>query len=281
MVDGLNGRELDSQDVEGLFQKNIDYYNKLAGEEPEFDLLRLYFGEDYRVNDDIVIHQPTIQNVIDMGEKNFYSAIAPFTTNATAFRVQLWDMKIDWNDVSDFELFSLLIKTLSVDKTKIFFDDLDFSKFDLVGKRVNDEVVPVLYSKEQNIEIDEETYLKIRKYMCFMFNVKLENEFCRIPSLKAEIIAKDRADTAKRMAEAKGSNMVQMVSFALNHPGFKYKKNDLREVGYVEFIDSIKRLQIYESTRALTQGSYSGFCDTSKVPKESFNFMRDVNEEVS
>lgn len=126
------------------------------------------------------------------------------------------------------------------------------------------------------IEIDEDIYLQIRSYLCFMFGVKLENEFIKSKSLKEEVIAKARADEAKKMAENKGSSLVQMISFALNHPGFKYKKNELREVGYVEFLDSIKRLQIYEVTRALTQGSYSGFCDTSKIPKEEFNFMRSV-----
>ena len=276
-MDGLKGKELQSNFVADMFSKNVEYYQNIAGEEPEFDLLKLYFGEDYVVNDKIIIHQPTIQDILDMGEKNFYATIAPFTSNATAFRVQLWDLGIDWNEISDFELFAMLIKTVHSNHTKIIFNDIDWSSFDLVAK-LNDEgmPIPILFSKKNQMEIDEETYLKMRKYLCFMFNIKLENEFCKGKSLKEEIIAKQRAEDAKKVAEAKGSNMVQMISFALNHAGFKYKKQELREVGYVEFIDSIKRLQIYESTRALMQGNYSGFCDLSKVPKEEFNFMRNA-----
>ena len=67
-----------------------------------------------------------------------------------------------------------------------------------------------------------------------------------------------------------------MISFYLNHPGSKYKKNELRNVGIVEFYDSVQRLQIYESTHAVINGSYSGFVDTSKIPKNEFNFMRDL-----
>lgn len=275
-MNGLNGKELDSDFVANMYSQNVDYYEKLIGEPPEFDLLRLYFGEDYKVNDRIIIHQPSIQDILDIGEKNFNAAIIPFTSNTTSFRVQLWDMGVDWNKISDFELFSMLIKTLNSDSTKFLFD-IDWSSFDLVAKfDENGTPIPILFSEKEQLEIDEELYMKIRKYICFMFDIKLENEFCKGKSLKEEIIAKDRADTAKRMAEAKGSVLLQMVSFALNHPGFKYKKNELRSVGYVEFIDSIKRLQIYESTRALTQGSYSGFCDTSKIPKEEFNFLRNI-----
>ena len=139
------------------------------------------------------------------------------------------------------------------------------------------EIIPVLYSQKMGFEIDNETFEKIRKYMCFMFDVKLEKEIVKSKSLAAEIIAKERADIAKKNAELKGTtSLIQMISFALNHPGFKYKKDELREVGYVEFVDSIKRLQVYEATKALTQGSYSGFCDMSKIPKEEFNFMRKV-----
>ena len=210
-----------------------------------------------------------------MGEATFYATIAPFTTNTTSFRVQLWDLGINWNKISDIELFSLLIKTISVENTKVFFGDFDFSTFELVGKNNEDGSQElVLYSENLDIEIDEKTYLKIRNYFCFMFGINLTDEFVKSKNLCKEIIAMDKANMAKKKAEEKQSSLVNTISFAINHPGFKYKKNELREVCYVEFADSVKRLQIYESTRALLQGNYSGFCDTSKIPSEMLNFMR-------
>lgn len=275
LLQKLENKILDTNDVSELYQKNIEYYEKLAGEPVEFDLLRLYFGEDYVVNDVITIHQPTIQDIIDMGETTFYATIAPFTTNPTSFRVQLWDLGINWNKISDIELFSLLIKTISFENTKVFFGDFDFSSFELVGKNNEDGSQElVLYSEMLDMEIDEETYLKIRKYFCFMFGITLTDEFVKSKNLCKEIIAMDKANMAKKKAEEKQSSLVNTISFAINHPGFKYKKNELREVCYVEFADSVKRLQIYESTRALLQGNYSGFCDTSKIPSEMLNFMR-------
>ena len=75
----------------------------------------------------------------------------------------------------------------------------------------------------------------------------------------------------------KKSNLLSMISFCLNHPGFKYKKSELKELGVVEFYDSVQRLLIYESTSALTKGIYSGFVDTSKINREEFDFMRDIS----
>ena len=71
--------------------------------------------------------------------------------------------------------------------------------------------------------------------------------------------------------------MYPLISAMVNHPGFKYKKNELKEVGIVEFMDSVKRLQTYESVRALMSGMYSGMIDTSKLNlKEELNWMRDL-----
>ena len=64
----------------------------------------------------------------------------------------------------------------------------------------------------------------------------------------------------------------------VNHPGFKYKTNELKEIGIVQFMDSVKRLQTYENATALIKGSYSGFVDTSKIDKEQFNWLKDLND---
>jgi hypothetical protein len=69
-----------------------------------------------------------------------------------------------------------------------------------------------------------------------------------------------------------------LISACINHPGFKYKLKELKEVGIVEFMDSVQRLQVYESTKSLMSGMYSGFADMSKVDKKLFNFMRDLDD---
>ena len=36
--------------------------------------------------------------------------------------------------------------------------------------------------------------------------------------------------------------MKAIISSLINHPGFKYKLHELKEVGVAEFYDSVKRL---------------------------------------
>jgi hypothetical protein len=105
------------------------------------DKLALYRGQDYKINDNIVIHQPTLGEICDFGEKKYYSIIQTLTAIPSDMKSQLDDIGIDYEEISDFELFILLIKTLDINDTKIIFGDLDLSKFDLYTDKSNDETV--------------------------------------------------------------------------------------------------------------------------------------------
>lgn len=253
-------------------------------EELDFDPLYIYFGDDYVINEKIKIHQPTIQDFITNKESNIYGVITPFITNTTGCRVQLWDMGIDWNKITNIELFSLMIKNIDYQYSKIIFGDIDFSTFQLYEKTDKGEKQLTLYSPVMGLEIDEETRQKMCKYIQYAFYAfPPEEEFTSNKTLKQELINNDKQKNLAQRKEQKGKkgqNLLSMISFCLNHPGFKYKKNELREVCIAEFMDSVQRLQIYESTRALYEGMYSGFVDTSKLNKNEFNFMRDVKVTV-
>lgn len=267
--------------IQNSIEQQLDKQKIEEVEKLDFNLLRMYFGDDYVINNKIIIHQPSIQDFIDSeNESDIYSVITPFVSNTTAYRLQLWDMGIDWNKISNIELFALLLKTEKLEYSKIIFGDIDFSTFNIYEKQIDNEKVMTLYSPVLDIEIDEETMNKMCKYIQYMFNsFPPEEEFTSSKTLKQDLINKDRQKLIQRSKENKNSeqSLLSMISFYLNHPGCKYKKNELREVGYFEFMYNIQRLQIYESTRALINGSYCGMCDLSKVNKSEFNFMRDIS----
>lgn len=265
--------------VQNAIEQQLNNEQTVEVEKLDFNPLRVYFGDDYVVNDRIIIHQPSIQDFIDAdNESDIYHVIAPFVSNTTGYRVQLWDMGIDWNKITNQELFSILIKTVDYKYSKLIFGDIDFSTFNLYKKTVDDNKVLTLYSPKMDLEIDEETMNKMCKYIQFMFNsYPPEEEFTSSKILKQELINNDRQKQLLRKKEdGVGQSLLSMIAFYLNHPGCKYKKNELKEVGYFEFMYNIQRLQIYESTRALFGGMYSGMCDLSKVDPKEFNFMRDV-----
>lgn len=255
-------------------------------------LLQLYFGDPYQVSDKILVYQPTIGGILEydkqFGESEFWSMLNVFIGNTTSYRLLLWDMGIDWNEISDFQLFSLLIKTLKVENTEILFGDLDLSSFDAYIKQVpneeetNDEKESepkqemILWNPELDIEITEDIYNNIALYIRTMFNIFPKIEKAKGKTTKKWIIEEDRMNLANAKKEDTTSTFLPLIESCCCHAGFKYKKNELREVGIYEFMRSVQRLQIYESTTALLKGMYSGFIDTKGIDKEEFDFMRDI-----
>ena len=45
----------------------------------DVDELKLYFGDDYIINDNIVITQPTIDGVVTYGEAQYFSMVHTLT----------------------------------------------------------------------------------------------------------------------------------------------------------------------------------------------------------
>jgi len=276
MADGL----INSGIIQNAIEQQLENELEESIQELDFNPLQVYFGDDYVVTDGIVIHQPTIQDFIDCGEDKIYGVISPFITNTTACRVKLWDMGIDWNKITNQELFALMIKNIDHDYSKIIFGDIDFSGFSFYEEKIGDSKSIVLYNPKMDLTINEETMNKMCAYIQHVFHAfPPEEEFTSSKTLKQELINNDKQKllAQRKKAKEKGTDsLLSMISFCLNHPGFKYKKNELRDVCIAEFMDSVQRLQVYESTRALYGGMYSGMCDLSKVNKNEFNFMRDI-----
>ena len=265
--------------------KQISIKRKYRYQQYEFDKLQMYFGKTYVIDlesaqGSISVDIPTVSDIMEIGEKKFYSTLGIFITNTTSYRLMLDELKLDWNTLSDFELFCMLYSQIDSDVAKLMFGDLDFKKFTLYNKKLPDESESiVLWNKEDNIEINEEVYQHIAQYLRAVFNMYPEEKITDDPVLKEMYLHKDRRalEIAKKQKKKEdNTSILPLISACVNHPGFKYRPMELRHVNVCEFYDSVKRLQIYENTTALLKGSYSGMIDSSKIDKEQFNFMREV-----
>lgn len=254
----------------------------------KFDRLQMYFGDPYTVDIEgvpgkITIYQPTIGNIVSFGEQPFYQTLNVFVTNTTSHRLMLWENGFDWNELSDFELFVMLYKTINPEASKLIFKDLDFQKFEPLKKRFNEEDEPelILYNQEDDIEINSEVYNYMSQYLRNVFNIFPEEKFTTDLVMKKWYINKDKRQLAidKEKAEKgelkQNSSIQPVISACINHPGFKYTLEELKNVGVCEFYDSVKRLQVFENTTALLKGVYSGFVDGKNIKSDEYNFMRE------
>lgn len=253
----------------------------------KFNMLRAYFGRPYVIDLEdrpgvITVYDPGMKAAyIEADENGFKATLNIFTTNTTALRAFLWDLGMDWNETTDFELFTGLYQQADPDMCKLLFGDLDFRGFQKYEKHdvQNGESKIVLYNKDADVMIDEDVYQHIHQYLQALFNVQIEEEFTDDPYLKDWWVLKDKRDEEiRKLLHKDEANSIQsLISACVNHPGFKYNLHEVEEMGVAQFYDSVRRLQVYESSKALMNGAYCGMADLSKVPKEQFDFMRNIN----
>lgn len=246
----------------------------------KFDRLKLYFGEPYYLGNGIEILQPSIGDIMKQGEGDFFSMLNVFISNPTGYRVPLWDNGIDWTEITDFQLFQQLVLAVPQSSSKVIFGDLDFTLFKVCSIQSEDgeseEVV--LYNQPQDVLIKENDYLEMAQYLRTMVNIFPKVMKARGKFTKQSIIDEDKI---KQKNDAKygtksDSILLPLISACVNHPGFKYNVQELRDVGIYQFMDSVSRIAVYEQARSLANGMYSGFADLSKIDKKLFDFMRDL-----
>ena len=100
-------------------------------------------------------------------------------------------MGLDWCEVEDFELFMMLVQTLTPDRTSILFGDLDFSKLKPFRNNQNGDIV--LADKETGLIIDKMIYLRIVSYLRKAFNITPKVEKAANKMTKKILIDEDRA----------------------------------------------------------------------------------------
>ena len=236
------------------------------------DELQLYVGCDYKVNDYIKIHIPRVGEIVDYGEREYYQMIHSFTAIPSDMKSSLFDMGIDYEEISDFELFCFLTKSLSQNQTQILFYDLDFSKMELC-KDKDDKLVML---NMDGVILDELSYLKIAKCLRTLHSITPKVEKAANKTTKKILIELDRERIKKQKDEDYKSVLKPLISAMMRYPGFKYKTSELLDCTIYEFMDTVVGAQIYVSSTTLLQGSYSGMCDTSKISKKEFNWMRGI-----
>jgi hypothetical protein len=237
----------------------------------EIDELLLYFGDDYVINDQIRIHQPTIGEIV-AGEREYFSMVHTLTAIPSDMKSQLWDMQIDWCEIEPYDLFIMLAQTLTPDKTRILFGDLDFSKLRPFKNNQNGDIV--LADKETGIIIDKMIYLRIVTYLRKLHNITPKIEKAANKMTKKILIEEDRQKILHAKDKPFKSYLLPLISAIKVKQG--YTKDYVRNMGLYEFFDDVSRITVIDHANHLLNGAYCGMADLSKVPKKDFNWMREL-----
>ena len=234
---------------------------------------KVFAGSDYKINENIIIINPTVGQVIENGQSEYFNMIYTLTSIPSDFKSKLWDCGIDYSKTSDFELFAMLTRNMTREDTKIIFKDLDIQKFTWEQSKINGDWI--LINKELDIIIDQLVYLRIVEYIRTIFNIKPKIENAANEWTKKVLIEDDRMRIKMRKDNPQDSNMLyDLLISMVNTEEFKYNSKEVMDITLYEFLESVSQVQHKKQSCAMLQGGFSGMVDMSKMDKKNLNWLK-------
>ena len=246
----------------------------------QVDELKLYLGSDIKIASGIVLYQPTIGEIANYNEAEYFSMAQTLCSTPSSMKVALDDMKLDYMQVEDFQLFMMLCQSLTPDKTKPLLGDLDLTKFKPYQRQDSEEVILANGEVDENgnpIIINHIIYDILTTYIRKMHNFKKQVDKAGNAITRKVLIDEDRKAAQRNKDKPYKSFLVPLVSSLQGRQG--YTKDYVCNMGIYEFMNQIARTQIIVQADAALGGMYSGFVDTKKMDKSVLDWTRDISED--
>ena len=273
----------------------------------EIDELKIYRGSDIPITDKIVVIQPTIDQIIEFGEKKYFGAVHCLTGVGADFKWQLWDYYgIDYTTIDDFELFKKMLwqslssrkhlhKELTENREKyeeqlkniteedledmlvnplsLVLKDIDLADFEEYQSDKNDETI--LYDKEHDITIDRLVYSQIVDAVRKIHGFKRNNEIPGNNATKMIFIDDAREDAMMAAKKPYKSGLRPLISALAVKTGQLGNDNIWNTKIYM-FFDAIKRINRIQDATLLLQGAYSGFASLKDIDKNRLDWAGEI-----
>lgn len=238
-------------------------------------------GKPIILNDFITIYQHSIGEILDFGEQKFMSIFHTMCSAPWDMPSMLDNMGVYFMDITPWEMFIMMRSLYNQEATSLVFGDLDISSFQPMVRAKNGEDIlteenrEIILCDENGNVIDEDTYNYLIAYISEIINFQHKN---KKPGNKttANILLQEDEKERKRAEEKDKpyeSYIYDTVISLVNTEELSYTYETIFDLTLYQFTKSLIQIQGKKSAMALLQGSMSGFCDTSGIPKEDLQWM--------
>ena len=242
------------------------------------DELRLFrdtaLGLDYVINDNIKIHHPTLAEICDFGEQEYYGMATALTCNPSAYKVALYDIGIDFSTLSDFDFFITMSQSLPQEMTRLLLGELDLSKLVPCKNEETDEtVLCTVVEGEPKVIIDRALYTLLADYLRKIHGFEKKVDKPADEYTKKYLIERERKRLKRQKNRPFKSMLKPLISGMVNQPGFKYDYTTVWDLPITVFNDSVARVQKFLHYAQTMAGAYAGTVDLKQVNKKELNWL--------
>lgn len=222
----------------------------------------------YKIQENISIYIPTIGEIrgeCDEDEINYREMINIFMVTSTNYMVDLDKIGINFENISDWQMFGMLFESLNGKNLSLLFGINVIANFELYMCN-EDKSVFYIYDKNTNIKITQDIYEKISNIICKMNNVtkehrKFSNDFSRKHAIERQIKVSNRNKEKNNNTTSYLDNLITALVCTADFP---YNYETVLNVTIYDFISSVKQIKKKYAVDNYHLGIYTGNIDLNK-----------------
>ena len=196
------------------------------------------------------------------------------TCNPSAYKVALFDMGIDFDNLGDFDFFTMMSQSLPKESTLPLLGDLDLSVLKPGRNNQTDEVVLCAEVDGQpEVIIDRALYTQLADYLRKIHGFEKKVDKPADHHTKMYLIERERKRIARHKKDKPKSMLKPLISSMVNQAGFKYDYQTVWDLPISVFNDSVTRIQKFLHYAQTMAGAYAGTIDLKQVNTEELNWL--------
>lgn len=243
-----------------------------------FDEMKyLVFGKDYVINDKITVRNPTLGEISDFGEMNYVILVNYITMRPYDDMVCLWDSGIDYEEVTNYDMFLRNVKApgMNVDRTKILFGDLNFEDYEIAINEQNDEVILT----DGVSVIDRFIYQQIVDFVRFINFIDTENPNEIKPgslATKKYLIERMRKKQQFNAKKEYKQHIASITSALVNRPNTNLTYKSAEDLHISQLYDSFYRIMKDDNAHYVRQAIYGGTISSKDVDNSTLEWFGSI-----
>lgn len=221
-----------------------------------------------RINDTISIYVPTIGEIYDYGDDEYYRLAQFLTSVPYDMMVQLDDIGIDYETISEYQLFLMLMDICMKQQDLSIIFGKDFPSQLYVDEKKNQIV-----DKYGNCIINQAIQRQISNTIRKIHFWKKTTEKAGNEAAKKYLIERKRVKQLRRKRNAPLGFLDESIIILVNTEEFKYNYEQCMDLSIFKFNASLHQIPKKKNWEQVMAGAYFGTLDLKKMDIEKIHWM--------
>lgn len=240
-------------------------------------------GDDLEIGKKLRVRNMTLREIKDFGETRYNSLVGLITLRPIDVAVMLYDSKLDYRTISDFEFF-LKFTRHTITDIEFLIPALDMRRMQIGIKPASDPQEIVLYNSK-GIVIDQHVFMQITDFVRKTHYISTNKDVLHpgvVVDDSCESVYKQFISDMRRLKRRQAKNgatdfYADLISSVVNSEGSAYTYESAMDMHVSQLWDSFFRISRIMNFKQIMTGVYSGCVDYDKLDKNILNWCGTID----